>query len=361
MVGATARPASQRGTATAWAPPPDRLGRRPGPATAAASRDRTHHRTRPGRGLGAADRRRAGHAERPRADTGAATGHRRRRACYRGPPRRRRRSSPMARAGSCSAISRAVRTAWRARVRVPARQLWPAPDERSPAAAHPRRGRAQDRRRHQLWRQASMAGAVRDEAGDPVVGVQVTLLRSMVSLGRRQLVPAQSATTDDRGMYRIGGLSPGNYTSSSANTTSSVPMTTVEEYMRPTSRPGRADRAQRIDARAVDGGRADWRRRAFRSAISNCSSRDSSAVTLVGPLPGAGTRMMVYPTTFYPSANTPSQAMNITLATGEERAGGRSAVEALAVVHASRASCRDRTARWPTCRSSCSRAASTRW
>ena len=37
-----------------------------------------------------------------------------------------------------------------------------------------------------LWRQASIAGAVRDEAGDPVVNVPVGLLRSTVSLGRQQ-------------------------------------------------------------------------------------------------------------------------------------------------------------------------------
>ena len=86
-----------------------------------------------------------------------------------------------------------------------------------------------------LWRHASISGAVRDEAGDPVVSVQITLLRSSFSLGRRQLFPAQSTMTDDRGMYRISGLTPGNYYVFLSNTTSSVPMTTIDEYMRPTS------------------------------------------------------------------------------------------------------------------------------
>ena len=171
-----------------------------------------------------------------------------------------------------------------------------------------------------LWRQASIAGAVRDEAGDPVVNVPVGLLRSTVSLGRQQWFQAQSATTDDRGMFRISGLAPGNYYVFLANTTSSVPMTTIDEYMRPTSgqaaQTARNELMRELSMAGVQIGGAG-----LQVGTQQLLQQGQYGRHLMGPPPVAGTRMMVYPTTFYPSANTPSQAMNITLATGEERAG----------------------------------------
>jgi hypothetical protein len=70
-----------------------------------------------------------------------------------------------------------------------------------------------------------MSGAVRDEAGEPVVGIR-TLLRSMVVNGRRP-APAQSAVPTTADAY--GGLSPGAYAYVRSSTTS-LPVTTVEEY-----------------------------------------------------------------------------------------------------------------------------------
>ena len=54
-----------------------------------------------------------------------------------------------------------------------------------------------------LWRQASISGAVRDESGEAQVGVQVRAYRRAAVGGKRRFVPAGSASTDDRGIYRI--------------------------------------------------------------------------------------------------------------------------------------------------------------
>lgn len=58
---------------------------------------------------------------------------------------------------------------------------------------------------------ASVAGTVRDEVGDPVVGIDIRLFRRQLANGRRSLRAAGETKTDDRGAYRMAGLQPGDY------------------------------------------------------------------------------------------------------------------------------------------------------
>lgn len=62
-----------------------------------------------------------------------------------------------------------------------------------------------------LPRGSAIAGHVFDEAGDPMAGSNVRVLRYEYTQGNRQLVHAGSAQTDDQGYYRIWGLNPGQY------------------------------------------------------------------------------------------------------------------------------------------------------
>ena len=58
----------------------------------------------------------------------------------------------------------------------------------------------------------SISGTIRDETGDPVVGIPVTAYLKMKSLARTVLLPkGLSPVTDDRGQYRINDLAPGSY------------------------------------------------------------------------------------------------------------------------------------------------------
>lgn len=57
----------------------------------------------------------------------------------------------------------------------------------------------------------ALSGRVLDEDGDPMMGVQVTLLGADYSRGQLQLVGRNAATTDDRGEYRIHSVMPGRY------------------------------------------------------------------------------------------------------------------------------------------------------
>ena len=62
-----------------------------------------------------------------------------------------------------------------------------------------------------LPRGSAITGHVLDETGEPLPGTTVRVLMYRYAQGNRQLVPAGTAQTDDRGQYRVWGLNPGEY------------------------------------------------------------------------------------------------------------------------------------------------------
>lgn len=58
---------------------------------------------------------------------------------------------------------------------------------------------------------AVVTGRVVDEDGEPMMAVQVMLLRADVSRGKQQWMPMNGGSTDDRGEYRIHSIPPGRY------------------------------------------------------------------------------------------------------------------------------------------------------
>jgi hypothetical protein len=63
----------------------------------------------------------------------------------------------------------------------------------------------------QLPRGAVITGMILDERGEPSINSEVNALRFVPSNGRRRPQPSGHATTDDRGIYRLHSLSPGDY------------------------------------------------------------------------------------------------------------------------------------------------------
>ena len=57
----------------------------------------------------------------------------------------------------------------------------------------------------------AIEGVVRDEFGDPMMRVNVSLLRPLWHEGRTTVSPWGQKSTDDRGRYRVGSLAPGTY------------------------------------------------------------------------------------------------------------------------------------------------------
>ena len=81
-----------------------------------------------------------------------------------------------------------------------------------------------------MWRQGSISGSIVDEAGEPVVGIQVAALRRTTVGGRRRFEPGSVGTTDDRGVYRLSRLAPGDYAVGMIASQVSVPAATVRQF-----------------------------------------------------------------------------------------------------------------------------------
>jgi hypothetical protein len=62
-----------------------------------------------------------------------------------------------------------------------------------------------------LARLGTISGTLRDDAGDPVVGTDVIVLRRTLANGRPTLRPSGQGTSDDRGQYRVTALTAGDY------------------------------------------------------------------------------------------------------------------------------------------------------
>src|SRR5688500_7634416 len=63
----------------------------------------------------------------------------------------------------------------------------------------------------QIPRGSVLTGVVLDEHGEPTPGVAVRAMRFVVQNGQRTLQGSNTNSTDDRGIYRIYGLMPGEY------------------------------------------------------------------------------------------------------------------------------------------------------
>jgi Carboxypeptidase regulatory-like domain len=62
-----------------------------------------------------------------------------------------------------------------------------------------------------MARGGAISGTVVDDAGQPEMAAHVQVFRAVTRSGQRSLQPGDGTLTDDRGAYRIGVLSPGEY------------------------------------------------------------------------------------------------------------------------------------------------------
>jgi hypothetical protein len=168
-----------------------------------------------------------------------------------------------------------------------------------------------------MWKCAVIAGSVTDEAGEPVVGARVHAYRRGFAAGRIVFTPSASATTDDRGIYRLTNLGPTEYQIAVVSKLIAVPTAAIDTLRRGTG--GAAERAalsREVGAAGSPG-----------ASAGTPFAMIASGQTLTLP-PGTATTMphgdgslVVYPTTFYPAATTASHAAVVTLKAGEERLG----------------------------------------
>ena len=139
-----------------------------------------------------------------------------------------------------------------------------------------------------LTKQAIITGRVIDADGEPLAGVRVQCLRwtTMGQHGQRTLTPQSSGGTNDKGEYRIFGITPGQYmVSAEVEATGPTPETGVRAAYVTLFAPGVTDLA---DARAIDLGAGtvrdgiDFRMR--RVPVVQVSGEVTSAIGLAGTM-----------------------------------------------------------------------------
>ena len=160
-----------------------------------------------------------------------------------------------------------------------------------------------------MWKNGAIAGTVVDEAGEPVVSVQVRALGRTLVAGRPRFGGSGSpltAMTDDRGVYRFSNLPAGDYIIVASSRLVATPASMV-------SAPGaRGMRPPDLAVAGLPGSAGEMQVGDAVFALGRGS---------VIPPPPAGGRLMAYPPMFHPSAAAPAQAATITITSGEERAG----------------------------------------
>jgi len=162
-----------------------------------------------------------------------------------------------------------------------------------------------------MFRPAAITGRVVDERSEPVVGATVRAYRRELRSGRRILVPGgPMAATDDRGVYRLSGLVPGEYVVSVPTVHQSAPADFSLQGGFPSD----------LMATMMTPGNTGF---SYNSGGAQVAP-GSAFVLQSGPgqlqtAPENDGRLLAYPTVYYPSASVVSEAAPIVVASGEER------------------------------------------
>jgi hypothetical protein len=176
--------------------------------------------------------------------------------------------------------------------------------------------------RLRLWKHASVAGTVLDDAGEPAVGLTVQAMRRTLIGGRARYAPAGTGRTDDRGVYRIASLMPGDYLIVMPQTQMAVPAAMIEKIVE-MGVTGKVDPADQASIAAI-GQLLATTGGGFGAAMNNGVRLGSYMVASGGgslPLVGPDGYLSTYRTAFFSDASTPVDATIVSLKSGDERAG----------------------------------------
>jgi hypothetical protein len=179
-----------------------------------------------------------------------------------------------------------------------------------------------------IWKYGAITGTIRDEAGDPMVEAPVRVLTRTIVAGKRKLTPGVITRTDDRGVYRIGSLTPGEYVVAVPSTQASAPESVVEMYRNGRGLGSGATFDQNVyrDFQNLDVItafelfiRPDIVKVNGLAFVSSSASGVMRAGT--APMPSSDGRIFVYPTQYHAAASIIAEATIVTVRSGEERAG----------------------------------------
>jgi hypothetical protein len=173
-----------------------------------------------------------------------------------------------------------------------------------------------------MWKPGVIGGTIVDEAGEPVIGLDVRVLKRAVVGGALRFTQfGNQPTTDDRGVYRLSDVSPGDYIVAIVNSQATVPDTLQEQYAA-ASKAGTAQDFQRQLDRSRGFLSVNVGMLAPGQRIGSLRLATPPGSTISGdmvPPPVEGSRVFVYPTVYYPAATTPTAATIVRIGSGDER------------------------------------------
>jgi hypothetical protein len=175
-----------------------------------------------------------------------------------------------------------------------------------------------------LWKRAAIGGTVVDEAGEPVIGIQVRLMRRTIVGGAVRFTHlGNQPITDDRGVYRQPDLAPGDYIAGVITTQTTVPDSLQAAYAAATKAGTQQDLQRQLDrSRGLLGisglgGLASGQRVGSQMLQTPLGIGIGSSELSAPPIEDG--KIFVYPTVYYPSTTSPLTAAIIRIGPGDER------------------------------------------
>jgi carboxypeptidase family protein len=169
-----------------------------------------------------------------------------------------------------------------------------------------------------MWRFSTITGTVRDDAGDPVIGARVQVLKRTIVGGQWRLVSTGlGGNADERGVYRVASLAPGDYALVVTSMLTSLPASLMLVA-------NAAKSASTQEAGELIG---DFQTNGTGGFLSDLMQ--GFPVTRAGDLllqgsatlAADGRSVEIYPTVWYPAAATPADAAIVTVGSGDTRSG----------------------------------------
>jgi hypothetical protein len=170
-----------------------------------------------------------------------------------------------------------------------------------------------------VWKYAAISGTLIDDAGEPLVGVSVQALRRSFEVGRSQFgATSSSASTDDRGAFRLASLTPGDYVLCVTATQSSVPIALADAYSQARTA-GNTDFSRELSAGGASMALTAGGGIRVADYLLTPMGGPYSRAGAVPPEPSEDGRLLSFQTTFFPGVFGLAQADIFTLASGQER------------------------------------------
>lgn len=189
------------------------------------------------------------------------------------------------------------------------------------------------------WKHGAVAGTVIDQDGEPIVETRVTLLRVENVAGHRAYRAGPTTMTDDRGMYRIAKVEPGEYTVYLPYMQMTVPVDVQAAYDTASSKGQAArqefERTYGLESSGINGSGVRIGDHLLVRSSNTYGGTGQLGPSFVTPPPDANGRAVVYPMTFYPGVTSLSEAATFAVEAGQDRASTDMQVRLVAGIHIS--------------------------